>query len=205
MAVPEDLEERIRERISMLEKASDEEIADAIEKLKADSKLWNSIPSGNRNYLETALNVFKENPKKAHGYIRGAINHLIKAAPHQLGHLAEKLKGEYRPLETASKEELYQGVLAAEIDISELSNEDLLGFAQHVESNPKLYSLEAYQGSRPAVRAIIDKYERLSRKDPAEAKRYLEEKAKSLRNIFGKTFIPNLLGKIAREYERKRE
>lgn len=198
-----DLKKREKERISQIEKASDEEIVDTIYKLKKDERLWNKIPSGNRNYLDSALNAWEKNPERAHNYVRGAINHLIKAAPHQLGHIAQKIKPEYEKGATPSKEEMYKKVLEAEIDLDSFTPKQLIEFAQYIEGNDELNSLPFYN-NRSAVQTILGKYEKLKKKDLKEAENYAKIKAKSLRNTFGKTFIPNFLGKIARDYEKKR-
>jgi len=199
----DDLKKREKERISQIKGASDEEIVDTIYKLKKDERLWNKVPSGNRNYLDSVLNAWEKDPEKAHNYVRGAIKHLIKAAPHQLGHIAQKIKPEYGKGATPSKEEMYKKVLETEIDLDSFTPKQLIEFAQYVEGNKELNSMPFY-GSRSSVQSILRHYEKLKKEDLKEAENYAKEKAKSLRNIFGNQFIPNFFGKIARDYEKKR-
>jgi len=188
----------LSKRIEEVYELPDEHVVGVIEKLKEDEVLWNSISSGNRDYLQETVDSYKRDPRKAHKRVRGAVPHLVKALPFQLGFVASKYSHEYQHGKTPSEETLYQKIFESERGIEILSGEELFQLAQEIEGNEQLRDLKAYQMSRKSVGLMLDKYTRLQKK-PEEAKRYAEEKRRSLMNIFGKMYIPNLLGKVADE------
>jgi len=84
-------------------------------------------------------------------------------------------------------------VIAHSIDLEMLTDDELIEFARFINSTGNLASANFYKGSRPAVEAIIDKFDRLSKKNDLDtAMSYASEKRGSLLNIFGRTYIPNL-------------
>lgn len=198
----EKLKEAVTDRLKAIENSSSQDIVETIRDLKEDKNLWNKLGSGNRNYLQKTLDAYGQAPDNAGNYIKGAVKHLVKAAPFQLGHIAQKVKEKSGDNYEGSGEEMYQKILNSEKGASELSEEELFELASEIEEDPEASNLKSYQGTRSAVQSMLEKYQRLKDKDPQEATEYAKEKEKSMRNIVEKNVIPNYVGKIADEYEK---
>ncbi|MFB6226037.1 MAG: hypothetical protein ABEJ02_01660 [Candidatus Paceibacteria bacterium] len=199
------LKDAILDNLEVIENASNKEVMETIKELKSDEKLWKKMPRGNKRFLENALDAYEKDPEKADNYAKGAVNHLTKALPFQIGHIAQKVKEKEGESYEGSDENLYQKVLAAGEDTSNLSGDELFELAYQIENGPEVDELKSYQGSRSAVQSMLGKYERLLDENPEEASEYAKEKSKSMRNIMEKNVIPNFVGHIADKYEKSAE
>ena len=193
---------KVGRNLEGIDKADHHEIATLIKTLRANQQIWAKIPSGNRNYFEMALQWYDKNPdsQAAINYMLGkdrkggAKAHLRRAWPHIAGFVATKIAIAFRTGDT-----IVDSVISKKTTLEKLSGEQLMQFAQVIENNPKLSSLRAYQGSRTAVQAILRKYSRLFLEGGRSAAvPYANEKKQSLINIFKKSYLPNLIGAIAR-------
>lgn len=195
----------LSKRIEEVYNLSDDRVVGVIGKLREDRVLWESISSGNRAYLQETLDSYKRDAGKAHKRVRGAVSHLVKALPFQIGFIASKASERYKPGEKPSEETLYQKIFESERGIGSLSGEELFQLASEIEGSEQLRSLGAYQASRKSVGLMLGKYTRLKEKTPEEARKYSQEKRQSLANILGKMFIPNLVGRVAQEVSERYE
>jgi len=166
----------------------------ALIKLLKEKGILAKLPFGNRAYLEKALEWYEKNPfsKAAINYMEGAKKHLTMALPHQINFFLPFLNIKLGV-------PLFDEIMNGKRTLDQLSATELITFAKIIERNRILSSLRAYQGSRNAVRAIIHKYNSLFMNyGRQEAEKYAKEKRQSLLNIFKKTYLPNLIGAIAR-------
>ncbi|RLB03903.1 MAG: hypothetical protein DRG59_11045 [Deltaproteobacteria bacterium] len=98
-------------------------------------------------------------------------------------------------------------IIAHSWDLNQLTDEELIELGRYINNHEILSSANFYEGSKGAVEAIIKKFDRLLKtKGKETALQYAKEKRKSLLNIFGRTFIPNLkhqveLGMIQMVYD----
>ncbi|KYK25962.1 hypothetical protein AYK26_01640 [Euryarchaeota archaeon SM23-78] len=185
----------VGKHLEKLDRLNHHQIAQLIMELENDPPVWKKIPSGNRNYLERALQYYRKDPnsKAAINFMTGAKPHLRMAWPHRAGFIASKELG------LRIGDPIFDSVMSGEKDLEGLSGEQLMDFAKRIENHRVLSSLRAYKGSRRAVKLILQKYDRLfSEQGRRAAAAYAQEKRQSLLNIFKKTYLPNLAGAIAR-------
>lgn len=178
--------------ISWTSQASLPEIAQEIEKLY-NTSIWESIPSGNKNYLENTLKVIKGNDwEKAQKYLKGARQHLLSAWPHITASIFS-----HEPQGKKEGYKVYHFISSMGKSVYELTDKQLLVFAKKILSDTICKRVLGFgSGSRSALGKIIEAYER---RQGEEARQYLSQKRKSMENIIVKVIIPQVFSLLARE------
>ena len=178
--------------ISWARQASLPEIAQEIEKLYLTS-IWESIPSGNKSYLENTLKAIKGNDwEKAQKYLKGARKHLLSAWPHITASIFS-----HEPKRNKEGYKVYHFISSMGKSVYELTDKQLLVFAKKILSDTICKRVLGFgAGSRSALGKIVQAYER---RYGEEARQYLSQKRKSMENIIVKVIIPQVFGLIARE------
>jgi len=178
--------------ISWASQTSLSEIAREIEKLYHTS-IWESIPSGNKNYLENTLKIIKGSDwEKSQKYLKGARQHLLSAWPHIVASIFS-----HEPQGNREGYKVYNFISSMGKSVYELTDKQLLVFTKKILSDTICKRVLGFgSGSRSALGKIIEAYER---RCGEEARQYLSQKRKSIENILVKVIIPQVFSLLARE------
>jgi len=185
----------MEEYIAWSRQAPDDTILDEIGMLRDNRRIWESIPSGNRDYLEKTLNV------RSPQFVQGARQHLAKAWPHRVGYIYFET-GEVADDARGRIQGSYGSVSGLQRRIGALSTQDVWRICTEAVTNPAVQR-HVWQGlnqrsNKKTLDLMIRKRNGLEREDQLV---YSEQKRMSVSNILRKVVIPQLMGSVAKSFQ----
>ena len=193
--------EQLKRQLTLIDNADHHKIATLLMELKKEEKVWNNIPSGNKDYFENCLSQYDKdkNADETKNFLvgkdekKGAKSHLKQAWPHIGGFIAIKMEGGFTTGDGVM-DEFITGARA----IESLDALDLMELAREVyDVVMKCKKPQTFSGFLNGTKTILPTYEK-KMGDDAAARTYAEENKQSMLNIMQRSFLTNLIGAVAR-------